>query len=206
MKPRATPSRRRSTRSEAPAGSCGVTRVTRIRSASTIATVAETSGRLDGVVHNATSGLSSRSVSMADVSVEDLEDHVRVSTRGCYLLAQRVVPDARPARGSFVVTTSEAGLEGKRLLAPYAMVKAQQRAFVTVLAREWGPAGIRVNAVAPLAASPAMDKAFRSDPTMEERVMSRIPLGRLGDAADDIGVAVRFLLGDDARGSSPARP
>jgi NAD(P)-dependent dehydrogenase (short-subunit alcohol dehydrogenase family) len=98
-----------------------------------------------------------------------------------------------------VVTTSEAGFDGKRLLAPYAMVKAQQRAFVTVLAREWGPAGIRVNAVAPLAASPAMEQAFRSDPAMEERVMSRIPLGRLGDAADDIGVAVRFLLGEDAR-------
>ena len=33
---------------------------------------------------------------------------------------------------------------------------------------------------------------------MEERVIGRIPLGRLGDAATDIGVAVRFLLGDDA--------
>jgi NAD(P)-dependent dehydrogenase (short-subunit alcohol dehydrogenase family) len=167
--------------------------------ASAIATLAETSGRLDGVVHNATSGLSSRSVSMADVSVEDLEDHVRVSTRGCYLLARAAYPMLSRARGAFVVTTSEAGLDGKRLLAPYAMVKAQQRAIVTVLAREWGPAGIRVNAVAPLAASPAMEKAFRSDPTMEERVMSRIPLGRLGDPADDIGVAVRFLLGEDAR-------
>jgi NAD(P)-dependent dehydrogenase (short-subunit alcohol dehydrogenase family) len=167
--------------------------------ASAIAAVAETSGRLDGVVHNATSGLSSRSVSMADVSVEDLEDHIRVSTRGCYLLARASFPMLSRSRGAFVVTTSEAGLDGKRRLAPYAMVKAQERAFVTVLAREWGPAGIRVNAVAPLAATPAMDKAFRSDPTMEERVMSRIPLGRLGDAADDIGVAVRFLLGDDAR-------
>jgi 3-oxoacyl-[acyl-carrier protein] reductase len=95
--------------------------------------------------------------------------------------------------------TSEAGFEGKRLLAPYAMVKAQQRALVTVLAREWGTAGVRVNAVAPLAGSPAMDRAFVSDPHMEARVMSRIPLGRLGDATADVGVAVRFLLGDDAR-------
>jgi NAD(P)-dependent dehydrogenase (short-subunit alcohol dehydrogenase family) len=79
------------------------------------------------------------------------------------------------------------------------MVKAQQRALVGVLAREWGPAGVRVNAVAPLAGSRAMDRAFVSDPTMEERVMGRIPLGRLGDATNDIGVAVRFLLGDDAR-------
>jgi 3-oxoacyl-[acyl-carrier protein] reductase len=163
-----------------------------------VAVVTDGAGRLDGVVHNATSSLSSRSVSMTDVSVADLEDHVRVSTRGCYLLARAAFPHLRSARGALVVTTSEAGFDGKRLLAPYAMVKAQQRAMVAVLAREWGPDGIRVNAVAPLAGSPAMEKAFASDPSMESRVMSRIPLGRLGDAVHDIGVAVRFLLGADA--------
>jgi NAD(P)-dependent dehydrogenase (short-subunit alcohol dehydrogenase family) len=156
-------------------------------------------GQLDGVVHNATSSRSSVSVSMADVTIEDLEDHVRVATRGCYLLARHAFPMLVVTGGSFVVMTSEAGFEGKRMLAPYAMVKAQQRALVTSLAREWGPAGVRVNAVAPLAASPAMERAFVSDPTMEARVMGRIPLGRLGDAEHDVGVAVRFLLGDDAR-------
>jgi NAD(P)-dependent dehydrogenase (short-subunit alcohol dehydrogenase family) len=165
----------------------------------TVDEIVGSAGRLDGVVHNATSGKSSQSGSMTDVTVADLEDHVRVATRGCYLLARGAFPLLRAAGGSFVVMTSEAGFEGKRLLAPYAMVKAQQRAMVTVLAREWGPVGVRVNAVAPLAGSPAMDRAFVSDPTMEERVMGRIPLGRLGDAATDIGVAVRFLLGDDAR-------
>ena len=44
-----------------------------------------------------------------------------------------------------------------------------------------------------------MAKAFVADPAMEQRVMGRIPLGRLGDATDDIGAAVRFLLSDDAR-------
>jgi 3-oxoacyl-[acyl-carrier protein] reductase len=165
----------------------------------TIDEIASTVGRLDGVVHNATSGLSSRSGSMADVTVEDLEDHVRVGTRGFYLLARFAFPMLAASRGSFVVMTSEAGYEGKRLLAPYAMVKAQQRALVGVVAREWGKAGVRVNAVAPLAGSPAMDRAFVSDPTMEERVLGRIPLGRLGDAVDDIGSAVRYLLSDDAR-------
>jgi len=164
-----------------------------------IGSVQTSAGRLDGVVHNATSSRSAISRSMSDVTVDDLEDHVRVSTRGCYLLARCAFPMLAASAGSFVVMTSEAGFEGKRMLAPYAMVKAQQRALVTVLAREWGPAGVRVNAVAPLAASPAMERAFVSDPTMEARVRSRIPLGRLGDAETDIGVAVRFLLGDDAR-------
>ncbi len=165
----------------------------------TLDEVATMSGRLDGLVHNATSGRSSQSGSITDVTVADLEDHVRVATRGFYLLARCAFGMLCASRGSLVVMTSEAGFEGKRLLAPYAMVKAQQRALVAVLAREWGPAGVRVNAVAPLAGSPAMDRAFVSDPTMQERVMGRIPLGRLGDATADVGVAVRFLLGADAR-------
>jgi 3-oxoacyl-[acyl-carrier protein] reductase len=167
--------------------------------ASALDTLLASTGRLDGVVHNATSDRSSMAGSMSDVTVDDLEEHVRVATRGFYLLARRAFPVLAASGGSFVVMTSEAGFEGKRLLAPYAMVKAQQRALVTVLAREWGPAGVRVNAVAPLATSPAMERAFVADPTMEARVMSRIPLGRLGDAETDIGGAVRFLLGDDAR-------
>lgn len=165
----------------------------------TVEAISASNGRLDGVVHNATSGKSSQSGAMTDVTVEDLEDHVRVGTRGFYLLARFAFPLLEAGRGSFVVMTSEAGFEGKRLLAPYAMVKAQQRALVAILAREWGPSGVRVNAVGPLAGSPAMDRAFVSDPTMEARVLGRIPLGRLGDATTDIGVVVRFLLGDDSR-------
>jgi 3-oxoacyl-[acyl-carrier protein] reductase len=165
----------------------------------TLDEIATATGRLDAVVHNATSGKSSQSSAMADVTVEDLEDHVRVATRGFYLLARHAFPLLAASGGSFVVMTSEAGFQGKRRLAPYAMVKAQQRALVTVLAREWGPVGVRVNAVSPLAGSPAMERAFASDPTMEERVLGKIPLGRLGDAATDIGAAVRFLIGDDAR-------
>jgi NAD(P)-dependent dehydrogenase (short-subunit alcohol dehydrogenase family) len=165
----------------------------------TLEQVAATTGHLDAVVHNATSGQSSQSGPISDVTLAELEDHVRVATRGFYLLARYAFPLLAERRGAFVVMTSEAGFEGKRLLAPYAMVKAQQRALMTVLAREWGTAGVRVNAVSPLAASPAMERAFLSDPTMEERVMGKIPLGRLGDATADIGVVVRFLLSDDAR-------
>jgi len=95
--------------------------------------------------------------------------------------------------------TSEAGFEGKKLLAAYATIKASQRGMMRALAREWGPEGVRVNAVAPLAMTPAMENAFVSDPQMEARVNSRIPLRRVGDPVEDVGPVVRFLLGDDAR-------
>jgi NAD(P)-dependent dehydrogenase (short-subunit alcohol dehydrogenase family) len=154
---------------------------------------------LDGIVHNATSGFSSHAGPIDAIGLDQLDDHVAVATRGLYLLARHGLPHLAARRGAMVVMTSEAGFEGKRLLAAYAMVKAQQRGLVGVLAREWGPLGVRINAVAPLGFTPAMEKAFVADPAMERRVMGRIPLGRLGDVTDDIGVAVRALLGDDTR-------
>jgi NAD(P)-dependent dehydrogenase (short-subunit alcohol dehydrogenase family) len=164
-----------------------------------LARVGDVSGQLHGVVHNSTSGLSSEATPLGQVTLDEVEDHVAVSVRGMYLLARAAWPLLREARGSLVVTTSEAGFEGKKLLAPYAMVKAAQRGLVRSLAREWGPHGVRVNGVAPLAMTPAMEQAFASEPAMEARVRSRIPLGRLGDPSDDIGTAVRFLLSDEAR-------
>jgi NAD(P)-dependent dehydrogenase (short-subunit alcohol dehydrogenase family) len=160
--------------------------------------IAQTSGALHGVVHNSTSGLSSQATPLDAVTLPDLEDHIAVSVRGTYLLARAVLPHLRATGGSYVIMTSEAGFEGKKLLSAYSMVKAAQRGLMRSLAREWGPDGVRVNAVAPLAMTPAMEKAFISDPAMEARVMSRNPLRRLGDPTDDIGSAVRFLLSDDA--------
>ena len=163
-----------------------------------VARVVAKDGRLDGVVHNATSALSPKPVALRDAPVAELRDHVAVSVRGSWLLARSAHPHLRAARGSLVLLTSEAGFEGKARLAPYAAVKAAQRGLARALAREWGPEGIRVNCVAPLATSPALDRAFELDPTMQGRVFGRLPLGRLGDPASDIGTAVRFLLSPDA--------
>jgi 3-oxoacyl-[acyl-carrier protein] reductase len=156
-------------------------------------------GRLDGFVHNATSGLSPHPVRLADVPVAALRDHVAVSVRGSVHAAQASYPHLVASAGSLLLLTSEAGVEGKVRLTPYASVKAAQRGMVRALAREWGRQGVRVNAIAPLATSPAMERAFASDPEVAPRVLGRNPLGRLGDATRDIGSAARFLLSDDAR-------
>jgi 3-oxoacyl-[acyl-carrier protein] reductase len=167
--------------------------------AAAIEMVAAESGVLHGVVHNATSGLSSHPGDMGELTADELEDHARVSVRGLFLLATAARPLLANSGGAIVVTTSEAGFEGKARLAAYASVKASQRGLARVLAREWGPDGIRVNCVAPLSTSPALTEAFDRDPSMSDRVRSRIPLGRVGDPVDDIGPVVRFLLSDDAR-------
>ena len=92
-----------------------------------------------------------------------------------------------------ILLTSPAGVEGSANLPVYATVKAAQRGILKSLAREWGPQGVRVNAIAPVARTPAMDAAVAVNPALEERLIARTPLGRLGDAAADIGPVAVFL-------------
>jgi 3-oxoacyl-[acyl-carrier protein] reductase len=167
--------------------------------AAAVALVVDRDERLSGVVHNATSGLSPLPVDPRTVSMVDLRDHVVVSLRGAYLLARYSHPHLVGSHGSMVLLTSEAGFEGKARLAPYASVKAAIRGLARVWAREWGPDGVRVNCVAPLAYSPAVEVAFAKDESMAARVLGNNPMGRLGDAMTDIGPVVRFLLSEDAR-------
>jgi NAD(P)-dependent dehydrogenase (short-subunit alcohol dehydrogenase family) len=159
-----------------------------------VAAVLARDGRLDAVVHNATSGESPKPVPLATLPLADFRSHVRVSLGGSWLLARAAHEALKESRGHYVILTSEAGFEGKRLLPAYAAVKASQRGFARALAREWGPDGITVNSVAPLAMTPAMDRAFVLEPAMEKRVKSRISLGRVGDAATDVGPIVAALL------------
>ena len=166
---------------------------------SAVAAVVDGSGRLDAVVHNSTSGLSPVPVDLPSMDLADVADHLAVSVRGLRLLAVAAHRHLRASSGSQIALTSEAGFEGKAKLAPYAAAKAAQRGMVRALAREWGPDGIRVNAVAPLASTEAMDRAFSLDPDLAARVLGRIPLGRLGDPTDDIGAAVVALLSDEMR-------
>lgn len=159
-----------------------------------IAAVLKRDGRIDAVVHNATSGESPKPVPLATLPLNEFRSHVGVSLGGSWFLARAAHDALKHSRGHYVVLTSEAGFEGKRALPAYAMVKASQRGFARALAREWGPDGITVNLVAPLAMTPAMDRAFVMEPAMEKRVKARIPLDRVGDPVTDVGPVVAALL------------
>jgi len=98
-----------------------------------------------------------------------------------------------------VVMTSAAGMQGSATLPLYSTMKGALRGFAKSLAREWGPTGVTVNIVSPLAYSPAMTAAIEADPLMGERLSRQIPLGRVGDPEADVGVGVAMLLGPQAR-------
>ncbi|MGV0790694.1 SDR family NAD(P)-dependent oxidoreductase [Mycolicibacterium sp. XJ1819] len=156
-------------------------------------------GRLDAVVHNATSTMSSQPHQLVDVDRALWTDHFSVSLSGAHHCAASAYPALKERGGSFLVMTSPAGMEGSATLPLYATMKGALRGFAKSLAREWAPHRITVNIVSPLAYSPAMTAAIEAEPAMEERLSHRIPLGRIGDPERDIGAAVAFLVGPQSR-------
>jgi 3-oxoacyl-[acyl-carrier protein] reductase len=156
-------------------------------------------GRLDAVVHNATSKASSQPHRLEEVDRALWDDHYSVSVGGAYNCSSAAFGALKQRGGTFIVMTSPAGIEGSATLPLYATMKGALRGFAKSLAREWAPNGITVNVVSPLAYSPAMTAAIEAEPAMEERLSRRIPLGRIGDPERDIGSAVAFLVGPGAR-------
>ena len=103
---------------------------------------------------------------------------------------------ATGGHGRLILLTSPAGVEGSAGLPLYGPVKAAQRALAKSLAREWGLDGITVNCIAPVAVTPALDKAFAENPELRGRIEARTPLRRLGDPEQDIGGVAVFLASD----------
>jgi len=153
-------------------------------------------GRLDAIVHNATSRHSSSVEAIDDIDDARFDDHVAVSLRGAYHCAIAGLDALRRTHGRFIVMTSPAGIEGSAARPAYSAVKGAVRGLVKSLALEWGPYDVTVVAVSPLAMTPAMEHAYAADPGLERRLNQLVPLGRMGDPVTDIAPVVRFLLED----------
>ncbi|MFM8862327.1 MAG: SDR family NAD(P)-dependent oxidoreductase [Acidimicrobiia bacterium] len=156
-------------------------------------------GRLDAVVHNAVSGRSNEATDFEHTDLAEWEDHCSVTIRATWRLAVQAHPHLRARAGAYLLMSSPAGIEGSERAPFYSAVKAAQRGFVRALAREWGPDGIRVNSVAPLAMSPALENMKRMEPERVARIEGLVPLGRVGDPETDIGPPSVFLCSDEAR-------
>lgn len=159
-------------------------------------------GGVEIIVHNALKG--GDGADTHGLSPDDL-DRVwdpmsRTSVWALLYYARSAARSLRAAgdRGRLVVTSSAAGVTGSPYRPLYAAVKAAQRSLVKALAREWGPSGVTVNAVAPLAATSGLLEAFEKTPAVKASIEARSALGRVGSPVD-VAAAVSFLVGDDAR-------
>jgi 3-oxoacyl-[acyl-carrier protein] reductase len=164
-----------------------------------VSATVERFGGVDVMVHNAFRGVAPHRLEDAD-----LERHwAPMSTTGVWAVlycAQAAWPHLRAAggRGRLILVTSPSGIEGSANLPLYSPVKAAERAIAKSLAREWGPHGVTVNCLAPVAETPALTGAFRQNPALRSAIEARTSLGRVGDPTTDIGAVAAFLASDDA--------
>lgn len=174
-----------------------VTERTSVRSC--VAAAVQRFGGLQVMVHNAFTGGIPHRLEDADLA-RHWEAMSRTAVWGTLYCAQEAMAHlgASGGRGRLLLVTSPSGVEGSANIPLYSPAKAAQRAIAKSLAREWGPFGITVNCLAPVASSPALLRAFERDPALQAAIEARTPLGRVGDVTDDIGSVALFLASDDA--------
>jgi NAD(P)-dependent dehydrogenase (short-subunit alcohol dehydrogenase family) len=136
---------------------------------------------------------------VADLPAGEFDRVARVNVDGIVHCVKAAVPAMRAARSGRIVNIASisamrgGGSVGNTL---YGATKAAVVALTMGLARELGPNGITVNAVAPAIVDTAMTHAALTKET-RQRILPRIPLGRFASPAD-IADLVTFLASDRA--------
>jgi 2-deoxy-D-gluconate 3-dehydrogenase len=160
--------------------------------------VVQQHGRIDILVNNA--GLTVRRDAF-DVSEEDWDTVLDVNLKGVFFMAQAVgrqMRDQTPDGGSIINMASIMGLIGYYQRAAYCSSKAGVVNLTRVLAVEWAPHNIRVNAVCPtFVDTPLTRPMFESQPEFLSDILHRTLLGRLA-TPEEIAAAVVFLAGPGA--------
>jgi NAD(P)-dependent dehydrogenase (short-subunit alcohol dehydrogenase family) len=149
--------------------------------------------RLDVAVANAGVGGTAR---LIELTTGEWDRVMRVNLRGTFVTIRECAKKMREHGGSIVAVSSVSGTTTERLMAHYSVSKAGVNALVKVAARELGPYGIRVNAIAPGTTDTPMFQATDRLPGYRERVTGRTPLQRLGTARD-IAFAIVAVLQSD---------
>ena len=151
-------------------------------------------GALHGLVNNAALGLSGTLAMMHNAQIEAM---VRLNTLSPIVLSKYVVRSMMAdGAGRIVNVASIVAFTGANGIAAYAATKASMIGFTRSLAREVGPLGVTVNAVAPGILDTEMTHVLTDE--QRAQVARRSALNRLAEVGD-VADAVEFLLSDKAR-------
>ena len=137
--------------------------------------------------------------SVLDMTEEGYEAVLGINLRAPLICAQEFarMRIAAGGGGAIVNVTSIAGHRGFQDHMCYAASKAGLEGATRVMARELGPHGIRVNAVAPTITLTELAAAAWSDPAKSGPMMVRHPVGRFAQV-EDVATAIAMLLSDDS--------
>jgi len=133
---------------------------------------------------------------LTGISDDQFDKIMANNVKSTLWLAALTLPGMKPG-GSFIVVGSIGGLVANTVIGAYGMSKAADHHLVRNLAAEWGPKGIRVNAIAPGLIKTEFARALWEDKARADERVSNTPLRRLGEPRDIGGIAV-FLASDAA--------
>ncbi len=133
---------------------------------------------------------------LAQLPTDELERTFRTNLFGTMFVARAAIPHLRPG-ASIIVTTSIQAYDPSPELIDYAMTKAALVAFTSALAKELGPRGVRVNAIAPGPVWTPLIPATGWDDEKLEHFGENTPLGRAAQPAELAGAYV-YLASEEA--------
>lgn len=155
-------------------------------------------GGIDILVNNA--GITHLPKPMEEVTEEEFDRVWAVNCKSVYLTAKHAVPLMKVAgKGAVLNVASTAGLSPRPNLNWYNSSKGWMITATKTMAVELAPAGVRVNAICPVAGETPLLASFMGEDTPEVRAkfLSTIPIGRFS-TPEDMGNAACFLCSDEA--------
>ncbi|MCR9137191.1 MAG: SDR family oxidoreductase [Alphaproteobacteria bacterium] len=155
-------------------------------------------GNVDILVNNA--GVSHLPTALEEVSEADFDRVLAVNVKSVYLTARHLVPSMKEkGAGCILNVASTAGVSPRPRLNWYNASKGWMITATKTMAVELAPAGIRVNAINPVAGETPLLKTFMGEDTPEIRAkfLSTIPIGRFS-TPEDMGNAACYLCSDEA--------
>lgn len=152
-------------------------------------------GKLDILVNNAHA---SKQALFSETTMEMFDFSFGTGFYPTFHFMQAAYPELKKTKGKVINFASGAGLDGQPTQTSYAAAKEAIRAISRVAANEWGPEGINVNLISPIALTPGVEAWRESAPELYEKMINGIPKRRLGDPEEDIGRTAVFLASADA--------
>lgn len=154
-------------------------------------------GRLDFALNNA--GIDGVRARTADYPEDAWHQVINLNLTGVFLCLKYELPVmVEQGSGVIVNMSSVAGVTGFPGHAAYTASKHGVIGLTKTAALDYAKAGIRVNAICPAyARTPMLDRMLAQKPDLEAKLISRVPLGRLG-TAEEIAQAAIYLFSDAA--------
>ncbi len=161
-----------------------------------VAKTIERFGKITTLINNAQ--VSKSGLPLVEHTREDIDLAVNSGIYAVFFYMRECYPYLKESQGSVINFASGAGLFGRPGQSSYAAAKEGIRGLSRVAATEWGPDGIRVNVVCPLAMTESLEAWSKEYPELFQKTIQGIPLGRYADPREDIGRVCVFLASEDA--------